>query len=173
MADSEKIEAVAAPAPAVADEAPTVSAPKKRGRPPKNPPANGEANPVSESEAAVKGRPGRPKKKGKVNFTGDDLSVLAKQVEGLHQLMALATGIPELAIKTEEAQLLGGAIAQVAQEYDLEMSGKTGAMLQLIAVCGMIYVPKFGALKSRIAENKAQREQKVALHVVGSEAPAN
>lgn len=161
--------AAAAPAPAPAPaEAEGITPPRKRGRPPKNAPANGDPSPV-DGAAADAPRRGRPsgKKKGKVQFTGEDLNTLAKQVFGLHQIAALATGIPELAIREEEATMLGGAIATVAQEYDLEMSGKTGAMLQLIAVCGMVYIPKFAALKTRVAQAKAQREQQGALHVVG------
>jgi hypothetical protein len=165
----------AAPASAPADSGEGVTAPKRRGRPPKNPPADGVANPVDGSENASNKRgPGRPKKKGKVNFSGEDLNALAKQVVGLHQLAAIATGIPELAISEQEGAMLGGAMASVAEEYNLELSGKTGAMLQLIAVCGMIYVPKFGALKTRVNEAKARRAQKGTLHVIPSaETPAN
>ena len=122
----------------------------------------------TETVAPVSG----PKKKGKVNLSGDDISTIGKQVTGLHKLMAMATGIPELAISDEEGSMLGTAIAAVAQEYDLALDGKTGALLQLAAACGMIYVPRFIHLKNRVAANRAKQE---ALHVVGGteHTPAN
>lgn len=157
-------EPVAVVEPAASPE-PQVTAPKKRGRPAKNPPADGVAAPVSDDGKNTGVKPGRPKKKGKVHFTGDDISSLGKQIQGLHHIAAIATGIPELAVSEDEAQMLGGALATVAQEYDLELSGKTGAMLQLLAVCGMIYVPKFITLKKRVTE--AQARHKANLHVIG------
>lgn len=172
MADVEKIEPVAAaPAAPTPDENAGVTAPKKRGRPPKVAPANGEANPVPEGEKPSGSKRGRPSKKKGVSFSGDDISTLAKQVTGLHQLAAIATGIPELQITEEEGQMLGMSIANVAQEYDLSLDGKTGALLQLAAACGMIYVPRFLALKKRVV---AAQAQKAPLHVVGgTETPTN
>lgn len=153
-----------------------VTPPKRRGRPPKNPPADGDPSPVGSDNVSAKRGPGRPsKKKGKVSFSGEDLDALAKQVMGLHQLASIATGIPELAISEQESKMLGGSLASVAEEYGLELSGKTGAMLQLIAVCGMIYVPKFAVLKTRVAEAKARRaNQRGNLHaIVGNETAAD
>jgi hypothetical protein len=136
---------------------PIVNAPKRRGRPAKNPPANGDPKPVDASSPPPK-RAGRPPKKGKVTFSGDDISLLSKHIEGLHHIAYVATGIPELQISSEESQLLAGAVATVAQEYDLEISGKTGALIQLAAVCGMIYVPKFIHLKKRVEAAKAAQK---------------
>lgn len=152
-----------------------VTPPKRRGRPPKNPPANGDPSSVGNDNASAKRGPGRPKKKNKVSFSGEDLDALAKQVMGLHQLASIATGIPELTISEQESKMLGGSLATVAEEYGLELSGKTGAMFQLIAVCGMIYVPKFAVLKTRVAEAKARREaQRGNLHVIdGTETAAH
>lgn len=147
-----------------------ITEPKKRGRPPKNPPANGDPKPVSDDgKSTTSSTRGRPKKKGKVAFSSDDLSTLSKQLVGLHKLTSLATQIPELEISDEEGDHLGRALASVAQEYDLELSGKTGAMLQLIAACGMIYVPRFFMLKSRVVAAKAKQG---TLHVVSTESPA-
>lgn len=153
----------------VAPEAPTqaTSAPEKRGR--GRPRKDGAAAPVSPSEASVAsaGRPkGSGKKKGHIHFDGDSLATLAKQVEGLHQLMALATGIPELQVRPEEAQMLGGAIAAVCEEYDLSLSGKTGALLQLAAAAAMVYAPRFAVVTQRVKQQQAAR-QKSGLRVVG------
>jgi hypothetical protein len=150
-----------------------VSTPKRRGRPPKNPPADGNPQPVGEKLNTSGARRGRPK--NKVSYSDGDISELGKQITGLHQLAALATGIPELVISEKEGQVLGAAMANVAQEYGLSLDGKTGALLQLVAACGMVYVPKYFQLRGRIAQVKAQREQEgVTLHVVGGhETPAH
>ncbi len=137
---------------------------KRRGRPPKNPPADGNPNPVSD-ELAKSPRGRKPGRKPKVSFSGEDISTLSKQIVGLHKLASLASGIPELEIGDDEGAMLGAAVANVAQEYNLELNGKTGAMLQLIAACGMIYVPRFMHLQKRVAQMKA--EKKGQLHVVG------
>lgn len=159
------------PAPA-APEAPAqaTSSPEKRGR--GRPRKDGAAAPVSPSEAsAASTGPGRPKssakKKGKISFDGDSLATLAKQVQGLHQLVALATGIPELQLREEEAQMLGGAIAAVCEEYDLSLSGKTGAMLQLAAAAAMVYAPRFAIVTQRVKQQQAAARQKADLRVVG------
>lgn len=146
------------------------SAPEKRGR--GRPRKDGAAAPVSPSEAsAASTGPGRPKgsgrKKGHIHFDGDSLATLAKQVEGLHQLMALATGIPELQVRPEEAQMLGGAIAAVCEEYDLSLSGKTGALLQLAAAAAMVYAPRFAVVTQRVKQQQAAARQKAGLRVVG------
>lgn len=139
-----------------------ITAPKRRGRPPKNPPKDGDPSPVDPNAEAPKKR-GRPSgKKHKVNLSGDDISLIGKQVTGLHKLAAIATGIPELELSDQEGATLGQAIANVAQEYDLALDGKTGALLQLAAACGMIYVPRFLHLKKRVAQAQAKAE----LHVV-------
>jgi hypothetical protein len=167
--------------PAPAPEAPTVApaledtAPQKRGR--GRPPKHQAAAPVSpvDAPAATKPGPGRPKgasKKPKVNFDGEALASLAKQVQGLHQLMALATGIPELMLQEGEAIMLGGAIAQVCEEYDLSLSGKTGALLQLAAAGAMIYAPRFMAVTQRIKRQREQAQQNDAFEGVPHVAPA-
>ena len=167
--------AAAPPSPPPAAAATETTPPQVRrgpGRPPKT-------APVSPSEAAAAGsapakKPGRPKKG--VSFSGDDLASMAKQVQGLHQIAALATGIPELVLQKEEAEMLGVAIARVCEEYGLSLSGKTGALLQLAAAGAMIYAPRLAAVAQRVKQ--AQDTRRRGLHVVeggahgGDTAPA-
>ena len=104
-----------------------------------------------------------------------EASALAKQVEGLHSLMALAMGIPELQLQPAEAEMLGGAIAQVCDEYDFSLSGKTGALLQLLAAAAMVYAPRVIAVGARVkhaqAVAKAARLSIVAGTDHGPETP--
>lgn len=135
--------------------------------------------PVSPSDAAAAGsapKPARGRPKKGVTFSGDDVAAMAKQVQGLHQLAALATGIPELELQREEAEMLGVAIARVCEEYGLSLSGKTGALLQLAAAGAMIYAPRLSAVASRVKQQA--QAKRAGLRVVeggahgGDTAPA-
>jgi hypothetical protein len=144
---------------------PIIEPPTKRG--PGRPKKSEAAAPVSPSldaqtPAAAKGKPGRKPKASKKM----EPDALARQVEGLHQLMALALGVPELALQSQEAAMLGGAIAAVCDEYDLSLSGKTGALLQLAAAAAMVYGPRFVAVGQRVKQAQA-RAKASPLQVVG------
>lgn len=152
-------------APVTAAPQPDISAPTKRGRgrPRKD---GGPAAPVSPSEAAAASA-SKAGRKPKIKPAKMDSNALAKQVQGLHQLAALATGIPEFQLHDAEALMLGDAIANVCEEYDLSLSGKTGAFLQLIAAAAMVYVPRVEIIGRRVKEKKAQqRANTEALRVV-------
>lgn len=77
-----------------------------------------------------------------------DASALAKQLRGIHALAAKLLPIPGpngtklLELDDTEATQLAEAVAAVAKEYDLELSGKTGAAIQLLGVAAMIYGPR-------------------------------
>lgn len=147
----------AAPEPTPEVETAGVTPPKKRGRK-----SNAErealaaaGNPVSPSTSSGAKR-GRPRK-GAVSI---DSTALAKQLQGLHTLGAMLTGIPEMQILPEEAALLADAVKNVAEEYDLELSGKTGAAIQLLATAAMIYVPRLLQVRQRAM----QAAQQGAMH---------
>jgi hypothetical protein len=86
-----------------------------------------------------------PRRKRKAQV---DVSVLAKNLKGIHELAAKIVPIkgPDgkmlLALDDMEASQLAEAVASVAKEYDFEMSGKTGAAIQLFGVAAMIYGPR-------------------------------
>lgn len=165
-------------APAVepqASEAPTesaeeISAPRRRGRPKGSRNATNSA-PVSPSEAAnaVTGSPakkgrGRPPKKSAPLDTGE----LAKQVQGLHHLAALATGIPEFVLQPQEAEMLAQGISAVCDEYGLSLSGKTGAAVQLLAAAAMVYAPRVAIIGARIKQNREAANMKRAAEAAGT-----
>lgn len=142
-------------------EAPTTEPPTERrgrGRPRKDGAANGTPRP--EIKASEKPN----KRKGKVSFDDAAKNALAQQVYALHQIAALTTGIPELNIHAVEANSLAGAIANVCEEYDLALDGKTGALIQLAAACAAIYVPRYFTLQARV--KKAKDMQNSVIDVV-------
>lgn len=81
-----------------------------------------------------------------------DPVALGEQLVGLHALAAMFTQIPEFQIKPEEGANLAAAVVAVCQEYNLSLSGKTGAGIQLMAAAAMIYVPRVLHFKSRISQ---------------------
>lgn len=154
----------------VKETAPPPSPAPTERRGPGRPRKNAVPPPVSPVEGAATSSATKPKpRKSKgAKFDAESLGKLAKQIEGLHHLMALATGIPELQVQPHEAEMLGGAVANVCDEYDLSLSGKTGALLQLAAAAAMIYAPRFSVITARIKENQRKAKPQPPLRVVES-----
>lgn len=141
--------------------------PKKRGRPSNADKARMEAEQIESGGATPKSAASKPRKQ-KASYSEADIGLMAKQLVGLHQIAAMATGIPEIQIAEHEAALLAAAIVNVSTQYDLAIDGKTGALIQMVGVAAMIYVPRLGAVSKRAKEAKAARN--VARTV---ESPAN
>jgi hypothetical protein len=96
-----------------------------------------------------------------------DASALAKQLRGIHSLAAKLLPIPGpngtklLELDDTEATQLAEAVAAVAKEYDLELSGKTGAAIQLLGVAAMIYGPRIYVIQQMravMAQHKQNAE---------------
>ncbi len=130
--------------------------PRRRGRPPKNrqPDISGAVS-VEEGAPAPKKRGRKPKKEPV------DLAGLARRVQGVHQLAAMATGIPELVISAGEAEQLADAMAQVAEEFGISLGGKTGAILGLVATAAGIYAPRVAHAAHRIKTTKESMAQAI------------
>lgn len=148
-----------------------ISAPRKRGRPPgsKNrKPGEPGALPETPLGAAppASAPRGRPRKVAQIDST-----LLARQIQGLHLVAARATGLPELELQETESMLLAEAIASVSREYGLALDGKTGAVLQLLGACAIIYMPRLAHVTAR---RKAARAQSEAIkHDVAESTPAH
>lgn len=127
------------------DDAPPVR--RGRGRPPKNP----GATPNKETPGAAPKR-GRPAGASKKVYSIDEIQLLGKQLVGIHQMAAMMTQIPEAQISDPEGLMMAQSIVNVANQYDLELDGKTGAMIQLLATAAMIYAPRVIMVKRRMSE---------------------
>lgn len=100
-----------------------------------------------------------PKKRGRPKGSGSkvqaiDSDALAKQLAGVHMMVAQITGIPEFQIHETEAAMLASSVAAVCDEYDLNLNGKTGAFLQLIASAAFIYFPRIPHIQARIVAKR-------------------
>ena len=118
-------------------------------------------NPVS-PENSEQPTDASPKQQRKRKSTVD-ISALAKQLRGIHSLAAKLLPIPGpngtklLELDDTEANELANAVAAVAKEYDLELSGKTGAAIQLFGVAAMIYGPRIYVIQQMRVFNAQQR----------------
>lgn len=143
-------------------------APPKRGpgRPPKDQRSGNNAEDllaqaVGGGDAPTGKKPGRPAGKSK----GGDPVAIGNQLVGIHQLVAMFTGTPEMQISPEEGKALGEAVVGVCNEYGLSVDGKTGAAIQLFAACAMIYAPRVMAVRYRYAQEALARQQEANNNV--------
>lgn len=150
---TEKAEETVAPAPD--------AQPAKRGR---GRPSNAEKalNDVLQKEnvsgdnsgaAGATNKPGR--KPGSTKSGLIDAAALGEQLVGIHALAAMFTQIPEFQLQPQEGEALAKAVVAVCQEYNLSLSGKTGAGIQLLAAAAMIYAPRILHYKGRMAAAQA------------------
>lgn len=126
------------------------SVPKKRGRKP----GTGKSTPEQIEAGGATEKP--QKRTSKVSF---DVKAMGKQLVGLHALAYAATGIPECAINDQEGEMLAGGVAAVCEQYNLAISGKTGAMLQLFAAAAMVYGPRYVSLQRRMAQARKAHDE--------------
>lgn len=134
---------------------------RKRGRPPKNPDAPSPGGKSGSSKSSSSG----PRRK---NAKPVDIKAFAKQLAGIHVIAGMISGIPEIVINEDEAEILAVAVVDICDEYGLAIDGKTGATLQLIGAVSMIYGPKAFQFYIR----KIQEQQKKGM-VVDGEFTAN
>lgn len=111
----------------------------------------------SEKPPGKRGRgrpPGSGKKSGgaKKSANKSDAAAFAKQIVGVHLLIAGVTGLPEMAINETEGRLLADALISVSEEYGLLLGGKTGAAIQLFAAAAMVYTPRAFAISRKMQE---------------------
>jgi hypothetical protein len=105
-----------------------------------------------------------------------DVGVLAKNLKGIHALAAKMVPIkgPDgkmlLELDDTEATELANAVAGVAKEYDLELSGKTGSAITLFGVAAMIYGPRIYVIQQM---RLYMQEQKKASEAAARAADAS
>lgn len=67
--------------------------------------------------------------------------MLARKIQGVHQMAQDITGLP-LAVDADDANELAIAVSDVSKEFGVVIGGKTAAILNLAATAAMIYGPK-------------------------------
>lgn len=132
------------------DEPPAPQPTKRRGRPPgsKNKTTNGAGRPRKSAQRMRK-----------------DTETLGKQIVGIHHVIAMMTGTPEMQISDDEGLALATGINAVCEEYGLSLSGKTGATIQLVGAAGMIYVPRLVMINQRLNKERQRQENIIDGHI--------
>jgi hypothetical protein len=57
-------------------------------------------------------------------------------------MMAMLSGQPIFELSTVEAEMLGNAVYDVAEEYGISLSGPRAVWIKLAAAVGMVYGPR-------------------------------
>lgn len=129
-------------------------APKKRGRP------SGSTNKTSSADKPKKTRARRT----------ESSESLAQQIMGIHQIAFLATQLPECQITKIEAMMLAESLNNVAEEYGLSLTGKTGAAIQLFGAAAIIYVPRYFSVLDRMKKaeeaKNAERSRTIDINEI-------
>jgi hypothetical protein len=140
-----------------ADETDTVEpVVRRRGRPPgsKNKPKEaGETNATSRDTDTVEA-PRKRKRKPKQA----DIDFMAQRLIGLHSMLASFTGTPEFQLSDIEAKMLAESGLQVQREFDIEVGGKWAVLATFVGVAGVVYVPRFKAMKDRAKQRRASAQ---------------
>lgn len=97
--------------------------------------------------------------------------MLARKIQGVHELAEQFTGLP-LQIKPDEAQELAHAVEQCAKEFNVVVSGKTAALLNLAATAAMIYTPKIIMIYAAIRMAQMQAASENATNITPAEMAA-
>lgn len=92
--------------------------------------------------------------RGKTSFTQEQVSTLASQIVGVHMIISKVTGLPEMVIAPNEGEALAKSVTMVMEEYGFEITGKTGAAIQLFATAAMVYAPRIFAINARAKREK-------------------
>lgn len=66
----------------------------------------------------------------------------ARQLMGIHKMIATMPNMAFMELQENEALTMANAMIAVAEEYDVSLSGKAGASIQMFAALGMVYVPR-------------------------------
>jgi len=142
------------------DAPPDAETRRKPGRPKGSGANNAEAllqRKVEDAGGETNNKPGpKPKPKNGKKANSMDATNLAKQLAGIHMIAAMFTKTPELQLTEPEALNLSNAIVGVCDEYDLNIDGKTGAAIQLLAACAVTYGPRAFQINWRRAKERAE-----------------
>lgn len=129
---------------------------------------------VSQPTAKKRGRPPGSKtgaSRKKASSKNEAKKTNPQHVVGLHKMLAVATGVPEFEINEAEGQALAEAMDAVASEYDIAVSGKAAAMLQLIGTAGLVYYPRVSSIASKVKAKKAAAQMQEQMQGDASHTP--
>lgn len=105
--------------------------------------------------AAEEGPDEKPRRRRRMDR--ETVGNAAKRLAAWHAVAAAMTQMPELLVSEAEAEQLVIAGNDVAAEFDLEVGGKTAAVLGLLGTAGAVYFPRMIAFMARLEQMRQQR----------------
>ncbi len=133
------------------------------------------ANIEPEKEGAgepVKKRKPRALKSSTPKAEKGDIAGFARQLVGVHAILASVTGNPIWQINDNEAAQLAASIEGIAAQYDLEVNPKIAATLNFVFVTATIYGPRIYLMRemAKQTQPKPVKQQNVPRETI-QEAP--
>jgi hypothetical protein len=98
-------------------------------------------------------KPKRARKKGKTSE--DDIKSIQVLLQGIHSGLASLLKEPEFNINDNESAMLAKALADTQNEFGISTNPKAMAVVNLIAVCAFIYIPRIKTIKDKNKHNQA------------------
>lgn len=124
-----------------------------RGRPPGSTNKTAPLPETPSSDGSAQTQEPQPQKRRR-RAAAVDTEKLAKQLKGLHMLLARLLNDPVMNLGDIEAVMLADSLAAVSREYDLALDGKTGAFIQLAGTAAVVYLPRVIHLQAKSRANK-------------------
>lgn len=81
---------------------------------------------------------------------------------GLHALLAMKTGIPEIAISDDEGAQFFARVADVQRHYNIQTTQKTMDWIALVGCTAGIYIPRVVAIIATQGQSGAPAEPEQA-----------
>lgn len=108
------------------------------------------------------GQQNKPKDGGAAQKEKLDIELLARQIGAFHATIAILSGRQEILLSDDENKLLATAIDGVLQHYAVSVPPKITSMINLIATCALIYIPRMALIASI---KQAEKKQKQSANV--------
>lgn len=137
---------------------------RKRGRP---------AGAKSKSAGGAAGADARAEKPqaAKLALSKLDEATLARVLAFAHSSAALTLKLPALALSDEEARKLARAVAELAAQYEIAVSARLMAWLQLLGVSAAIYGPRAVAIMAAKSMTRAAPSPAASSSAAAAGAP--
>lgn len=151
---SETISVESAFGPSAAADLPDTDPDAPFGRFPDGTPRKRRARGTAGTGSTAAGRKSATEKKG-------DISGIESLLLTVHLMGAAYLQMPELALNPVEANKLAVALSKVQGHYPMVVSEKTQDLISLVAIGGMIYVPRIIKVINKTKKPKANKSPKV------------
>ncbi len=131
---------------------------------------SGEASQTGQAKPDAAMSEGPAKRRAKGATMGADK--FAKSLQGLHKGAAFLAQTPELELDDSEAKMLADALYGIFEEYDIEISTKAAAAVNMAGAVMLVYGPRVAVLRGKaIRRAKAAKAPKMPDEKFNADTP--